>query len=160
MRKGEVRGSHRAKTAKGGPPAAPVPEGRPRIARQFHWRVSPARRNLRAGGTIEKSARRAYCIYKTVSTVEFTWDERKNQANRRKHRVSFDTAVLVFDDPFHISVQDREVEGEARWQTIGMAPGLQLLLVAHTVDEETETVRILSARKATRRERSIYEKSI
>ena len=101
-----------------------------------------------------------YRIYKTVSTVEFTWDERKNRANRKKHRVSFETAVLVFEDPFHISVQDREVEGEARWQTIGMAADSQVLLVAHTVDEETETIRILSARKATRRERNIYAQSI
>jgi len=102
---------------------------------------------------------RKYCIYRLVSTkadVEFTWDERKNRANRKKHRVSFETASLVFDDPFHISVQDREVEGEARWQTMGMIGDLHLLVVAHTVDEDVEVIRILSARKATRRERSLY----
>lgn len=92
--------------------------------------------------------------------VEFTWDERKNRVNQRKHRISFETAVLVFDDPFHVSVQDREVDGEARWQTIGMVGGVHVLLVAHTVDEEAEVVRILSARKATRRERSIYAQGI
>jgi uncharacterized protein len=95
--------------------------------------------------------------------VEFIWDERKNRANQKKHRVSFETALLVFDDPFQVSVQDREVEGrgqiEVRWQTIGMASGL-LLLVAHTVDEEEDVVRILSVRKATRRERKIYAESI
>lgn len=52
--------------------------------------------------------------------VEYSWDERKNRANRKKHGVSFEMASLVFDDPLHISVQDREVDGEARWQTIGM----------------------------------------
>lgn len=88
--------------------------------------------------------------------MEFTWDARKNRLNRRKHKVSFETAILIFNDPYHISVQDREVDGEARWQTIGMAGGLHLLLVAHTVDEEAQVIRILSARKATRRERSIY----
>ena len=88
--------------------------------------------------------------------VDFTWDERKNRANRRKHRLSFQTAILVFDDPFHLSVQDREVEGVARWQTIGMAGGVQVLVVAHTVDEEAEVIRILSARKATPRERRVY----
>jgi uncharacterized DUF497 family protein len=88
--------------------------------------------------------------------VEFAWDERKNRVNQRKHGVSFETAVLVFDDPYHVSVQDREVDGEPRWQTIGMAGGHHVLLVAHTVDEAEEVVRILSARKATRRERSIY----
>ncbi len=92
--------------------------------------------------------------------VEFTWDQRKNRANQRKHHISFETAVLVFDDPFHISVQDREVEGEARWQTLGMVNDVLVLLVAHTVDEEAEVIRILSARKATRRERDIYAQGI
>jgi uncharacterized protein len=61
-----------------------------------------------------------------------------------------------FDDPSHVSRQDREVEGEARWQTIGMVQGVQVLLVAYTVEEEGDLVRILSARKATPRERRIY----
>lgn len=94
------------------------------------------------------------------SDAKFTWDERKNRANRKKHRISFETASLVFDDPFHISVQDREVGGEACWQTIGMVNGVQLLMVAHTVDEEAGLIHILSARKATRRERSIYAQGV
>jgi uncharacterized DUF497 family protein len=88
--------------------------------------------------------------------VEFTWDERKHRVNQRRHGISFDTAVLVFDDPYHVSVQDCEVEGELRWQTIGMVGGLHVLLVAHTVDEDEEVVRIVSARKATPRERNAY----
>jgi uncharacterized DUF497 family protein len=91
--------------------------------------------------------------------VEFAWDERKNLANQRKHRISFETAVWVFDDPFHLSTQDRVVDGELRWQTIGTVKGIQVVLVAHTVDEDAEVVRILSARKATRRERNIYAQS-
>ena len=81
-----------------------------------------------------------YCIYSSVSTkaaVEFPWDERKNRVNRRKHGISFETAIPVFDDPFHVSRQDREPEGEARWQTIGMVRGVQILMVAHTVDGDT-----------------------
>lgn len=92
--------------------------------------------------------------------MEFTWDERKNRVNQKKHGISFETAALVFDDPFHISVQDREVEGEARWQTIGMVGDAHVLLVAHTMDEEAELIRIFSARKATRRERDIYAQGI
>ena len=88
--------------------------------------------------------------------MEFAWDARKNRGNKQKHGVSFETAILVFDDPYHVTRQDREVGGEARWQTIGMVSGVHVLLVAHTVDEDEELVRILSARKATRRERSIY----
>ena len=88
--------------------------------------------------------------------MEFVWDERKNQLNKRKHHVSFETAVLVFDDPYHLTRQDREVEGEPRWQTMGMVNGIQVLLVAHTVSEDGEVIRIISARKATRSERSMY----
>ena len=87
--------------------------------------------------------------------MDFAWDERKNRVNQRKHGISFDTAILVFDDPYHVTRQDREVDGEPRWQTIGMVNGI-ILLVAHTVDEDEDLMRILSARKATRRERSIY----
>ena len=87
--------------------------------------------------------------------MDFTWDDRKNRANRKKHSVSFETAATVFDDPFHLSVQDREVDDEARWQTIGIVAD-QVLVVAHTVDEEAEMIRTLSARRATRREREIY----
>lgn len=90
--------------------------------------------------------------------MEFAWDARKDWLNAKKHGISFETAILVFNDPFHVTVQDREVEGEARWQTIGMA-NEQLLLVAHTVEEQgedEELIRILSARSATRQERSIY----
>ena len=88
--------------------------------------------------------------------MEFTWDERKNRVNGQKHGISFETAMLVFDDPYHLTRQDREVEGEPRWQTIGMVNGVHVLTVAHTVDDDEELVRIFSARKATRRERSIY----
>jgi uncharacterized protein len=94
------------------------------------------------------------------SGAEFSWDERKNRFNLRKHGISFETATLVFDDPFHVSVQDREVDGEARWQTIGLVDGVHVLLVAHTVDEEAGLIRILSARKATRWERSIYAQGV
>ena len=88
--------------------------------------------------------------------MEFAWDERKNRINKRKHGVSFETAIAVFDDPYHLTRQDREVDGEPRWQTIGMVHGIHVLLVAHTVDEDEDRIRILSARKETRRERSLY----
>jgi uncharacterized protein len=88
--------------------------------------------------------------------VEFTWDERKNRVNTQKHGLGFEIAIRVFDDPYHLTRQDREVEGEPRWQTIGMVDGGPLLLVAHTVAEDEEVIHVISARKATRRERSIY----
>ena len=87
------------------------------------------------------------------------WDEAKSRSNLAKHGVSFETAMLVFDDPYHLSVRDRDVGGEERWQTFGLVGGVVLLLVAHTWSERDgeEIVRIISARKATARERQRYE---
>ena len=91
--------------------------------------------------------------------MKVVWDEIKNQINQNKHRLSFETAQLVFDDPLHVSRQERIEGGEQRWQTIGLVHGLVLLLVAHTVIEADghETIRIISARKADKTERRIYE---
>jgi uncharacterized protein len=92
--------------------------------------------------------------------MRLTWDEAKNRSNQRKHGISFDTAARVFLDPLHISRQDRTVEGEVRWQTIGMVDGVLLILVAYTViGEEDEAIRIISARRVTRQERIEYEEA-
>lgn len=95
--------------------------------------------------------------------TRFTWDEDKNRANQRKHGVRFEDAAQVFADPLHVMRQDRVEGGEHRWQTIGQAYGITLLLVAHTITEEDsngqliELIRIISARKADRAERRRYE---
>ena len=91
--------------------------------------------------------------------MRMIWDAAKSRSNRAKHKVSFETAALVFEDPLAISIQDRIVEGEQRWQTLGLVGGEVVLLVAHTYEEDNgeEGVRIISARKATPRERNIYE---
>ena len=89
-----------------------------------------------------------------------SWDEGKSRANRKKHGVSFETAQLVFEDPLHLSRQERIENGEPRWQTVGMVEGVVLLLVAHTWRETAmgdEQIRIISARRATKVERKIYE---
>jgi uncharacterized DUF497 family protein len=92
--------------------------------------------------------------------MNFIWDPEKDATNRTKHGVSFETAALVFDDPFHLSVIDRVVDGEERWRTMGQIAGLVILVVAHTYKEQDgeETIRIISARKATRSERRHYER--
>jgi uncharacterized DUF497 family protein len=92
--------------------------------------------------------------------VRWTWDPNKAAANRAKHGLSFDTAVLVFDDLLHASRPDPHPNGD-RWHTIGLA-GPVLLLVIHTWPEAesdgAEPVgRIISARKATAHERKAYE---
>lgn len=91
--------------------------------------------------------------------MQIVWNAAKSRSNRAKHRVSFETAALVFDDPNALSIQDRIVEGEQRWQTLGLVGDVLVLLVAHTYEDVVgeEIIRIISARKATPRERSIYE---
>ncbi len=94
--------------------------------------------------------------------MRFIWDEKKSRRNLAKHKVSFETAMLVFDDPPAISLPERIKNGEERWQTLGLVGGIVVLLVAHTYHEEggEEVIRIVSARKATPHERKIYEQGI
>jgi hypothetical protein len=102
-------------------------------------------------------------MYSTVATnLRFAWDEKKNRLNLAKHKVSFETAALVFEDPHSVSRSDRIKDGEERWQTLGVAAGVAVLLVAHVDYEEggEEVIRIISARKATPHERQAYEEGI
>ncbi len=91
--------------------------------------------------------------------MRIIWDQHKNRSNQLKHKVSFELASLVFEDPFQLSILNRIEGGEERWQTLGMVGNLVVLLVAHTSLEQEgeEVVRIILARKATRKERQKYE---
>ena len=92
--------------------------------------------------------------------IQFEWDPAKAEANLGKHGVSFTLARRVFADPMHMSEQDRVEGGELRWLTIGLVDGALLILVAHTIHDLEgggEIVRIISARRATKRERRRYE---
>jgi uncharacterized protein len=90
--------------------------------------------------------------------VTYTWDGRKASANRRKHGVSFEEAATVFLDPGAWTFYDPDHSGsEHRFVTIGFSANQRLLFVAH-VDQDEETVRIISARKATAREEKDYAK--
>lgn len=92
----------------------------------------------------------------------FEWHPLKARTNQRKHGISFEDAMHVFEDPYALFEQDRTDEvGEPRWQAIGLAAGVAVLLVAHTVREEgeDEVIRLISARRATRKERYRYEQT-
>lgn len=90
-----------------------------------------------------------------MTELQFEWDPNKAARNIEKHRVSFDEAATVFDDPMFITVIDEEHSiDEERYITIGLSKYGRLLLVAHT--EREERIRIISARKATRKEEQFY----
>lgn len=92
--------------------------------------------------------------------MEFTWDEEKNRRNRAKLDVSFQNAMVVFDDPYALTVRDRMVEGQERWHTVGLVCGMVVLLVVHTYGQrDDDLIRIISARRATRSERRKYEQA-
>jgi len=91
--------------------------------------------------------------------TRFEWDSTKAASNLRKHGVSFQTATRVFTDPCALVELDRIENGEERWQTIGVVEGVLMLMVAHTVREQDdiEVIRMISARRANRREGRRYE---
>ena len=88
--------------------------------------------------------------------MEFEWDPEKAAANVRRRRVSFNEAATVLEDPLSTTFPDEaHSEGEMRFVTVGVSQRGRLLVVAHT--ERNDTIRITSARRATRREREFYE---
>jgi uncharacterized DUF497 family protein len=90
----------------------------------------------------------------------FEWDEKKNSINQSKHGISFEEAQEVFEDPLQISKLDKRFNHfEERWITIGATRKGAIVVVAHLYYDEmgNEIIRIISARKATTRERSFYE---
>ncbi|MDE3088937.1 MAG: BrnT family toxin [Chloroflexota bacterium] len=88
------------------------------------------------------------------------WDPVKAQENLRKHEVSFERAAQVFLDPYMVSIEDEEhSEEEDRWITLGRDKNAGVLVVIHTfreVDPDNCNIRLISARKATRREAKRY----
>ena len=88
--------------------------------------------------------------------LRFEWDARKAANNRARHKVSFDEAVTAFGDPLgRITDDPRHSENEQRFVLLGQSRRRRLLVVMFT--ERGEVTRLISARKATRRERRTYE---
>jgi hypothetical protein len=88
--------------------------------------------------------------------LEFEWDRQKAAANLAKHKVSFEDAAAVFGDPLGRIVADpRHSAEEERLVLLGLSQGVGLLAVMYV--QRGEAIRIVSARRATRRERRNYE---
>jgi hypothetical protein len=106
---------------------------------------------------------RAGPVGQTVN-CNFEWDPEKATENRKKHGVTFEQAATAFRDPRALSLYDKEhSETEDRWITLGLSASAGLVVVHHTYeeqDEHTVRIRIVSSRKATRREIAQYSKEM
>ena len=90
--------------------------------------------------------------------IKFQWNKQKADANKKKHGVSFDEAATVFHDLNGRILSDSDHStGEDRFILLGVSIKLRMIVVAHTYREDHEEIRIISARKATRQEKSQYE---
>lgn len=87
--------------------------------------------------------------------MDFEWDTEKDRENLRKHGISFDEAKLIFESPVLTRVDDRQDYGEVREISIGKLSAEAPLVVVHTA--RGEKTRLISARKANRRERKVYD---
>jgi hypothetical protein len=89
--------------------------------------------------------------------LRFEWDASKARANASKHRVTFEEALTVFGDPLSLTIPDSEhSHGEQRFVTVGQSRNGRLLVVGHA-DGPGGTISIITARRATRKERSAYQ---
>ena len=90
--------------------------------------------------------------------VAFEWDPVKAAANVKKHQVSFEEARSVFFDEFATQLFDEDHSmNEQRFLILGMSSDTKLLIVCHCERENGEIIRIISARKATKRESAFYQ---
>lgn len=85
----------------------------------------------------------------------FEWDPKKAEINRRKYGVSFADAVMVFDDPRALTIEEQDIDGEERSITVGLDDLGRLLVVVYSY--RGQHIRIISARKANEYERAEYE---
>lgn len=93
--------------------------------------------------------------------LRFDWDERKNKSNRTKHGVWFEEAQSVFEDPHARVFSDPDhSEEEDRFILLGVSLAGRALVVIHCYREADSLIRIISARKATKKEVRVYEERI
>lgn len=92
-----------------------------------------------------------------MKNLIFEWDDRKNASNNRKHGVSFEEAQTVFFDEKAIEFDDPDHSiKEDRFILLGLSQSLKVLVVCHCYRIDETTIRIISARKATKREQGVY----
>ncbi len=93
--------------------------------------------------------------------IQFDWDEKKNKQNWKKHRIWFEEAIHAFNDAKAILYDDPDhSEKEDRFLLLGLDANARLLMVVHCHREDGAVVRIISARKANRKEELAYAQGI
>jgi len=89
--------------------------------------------------------------------IQFDWDNRKNKANQKKHGISFEEAQTVFVDEDALEFPDPDHSAsEERFLLLGRSLRLRVLVICHCLRESASLIRIISARKATPKERQVY----
>jgi hypothetical protein len=91
--------------------------------------------------------------------MRFVWDPVKNRQNIRKHGIGFIDVSSMFEYPMLVNVDNRKNYGEERWVAIGFLKGI-VAVIAYTEDDKNETIRIISARKATKYEQNRFKEKI
>ena len=91
--------------------------------------------------------------------MRFEWDEEKNKANIRKHRIDFSDAWQLFEHPLFIWPDERFDYGEDRFIGLGMLNNMMIVFAAF-VERETDTLRVISMRKAKKHEEKKYEQAL
>jgi uncharacterized DUF497 family protein len=97
-------------------------------------------------------------IYNVImNSIRFSWDDRKNKDNQAKHNVSFEEAQSVFFDEHAIEYYDPDhSESEDRFLMLGLSYIVRVLVVSYTLRKDGAEIRIISSRKATRKEQKAY----
>jgi uncharacterized DUF497 family protein len=94
-----------------------------------------------------------------MADIRFEWDPSKNSANQRKHGIGFVEASTVFADEHALLIDDPEHSGdEDRFVLLGLSSNLRTLVICHCYRESDAVIRIISARKASRKERDFYSR--
>jgi uncharacterized DUF497 family protein len=92
-----------------------------------------------------------------MESLDFSWDDRKNKTNQKKHGISFEEAQTVFFDENAIEFFDPDhSEKENRFIMLGLSYRLRILVVCHCLRKDDSEIRTISARKATKKEQKVY----
>ncbi|MDQ6962225.1 MAG: BrnT family toxin [Mariprofundaceae bacterium] len=94
--------------------------------------------------------------YAFIYPMHYEWDKEKAKSNFKKHGVLFSDAVLVLEDDHALTIEDDEAEGETRFITLGEVSFSSVLVVIWT-ERVNDVIRIISARKATKHEKRMYQ---